>query len=118
CQDSAGTTGQIARPNASSTAETQAASGLSQPGTTSPLTVTGEDIPKRSVLVPIAIAGLALGVLGGGGFVMLRRASADKPATLASGVDMSLAASAAPVASTPAPQPTPVASAAAPAAAA
>jgi hypothetical protein len=68
--------------------------------------VTGEDIPKRSVLVPIAIAGLALGVLGGGGFVMLRRASADKPATLASGVDMAIAASANPAASTPAPAPT------------
>jgi serine/threonine-protein kinase len=117
-QDSAGTTGQIARAKESSTAQTQAASGLSQPQTTSPLTVTGEDIPKRSVLVPIAIAGLALGVLGGGGFVMLRKASADKPATLASGVDMSLAASAAPIASTPAPPTAPAASAAAPAAAA
>jgi serine/threonine protein kinase len=101
--DSAGTTGQIPRASQSSTAQTQAASGMSQPQTAAPLTVTGEDIPKRSMLIPIAIAGLALGVLGGGAFVFLRKASGDKPATLANGVDMALAASATASAATPEP---------------
>ena len=112
--DSAGTTGQIqgAAARASSTAQTQAASGVAQsnPQTTSPLTVTGEDIPKRSVLIPIAIAGLALGVLGGGAFVLLRKASAEKTTTLASGVDMAVVASAAPAASPSAPTAAPPAS--------
>ncbi len=98
--DSAGTAGQL--PRASSTAQTQAASGTSQPHTAAPLTVTGEDIPKRSMVVPIAIAGLALGVLGGGAFVFLRK-SADKPVTLANGVDMAIAASATASASPPEP---------------
>jgi eukaryotic-like serine/threonine-protein kinase len=92
--DSAGTTGQIApRADATSTARTQAAAGLSQPRTTSALTVSGEGIPRRSVLVPIAIAGVAIGLLAGAGFVVLRRHSAET--TLASGVDMAQIPSAA-----------------------
>jgi serine/threonine-protein kinase len=119
--DSAGTTGQIPRVNEPSTAQTQVAGGMSQPQTTSPLTVTGEDIPKRSMLIPIAVAGLALGLIGGGAVVLLRKGSAEKSTTLANGVDMALAASAAasasaapaaqPVQPAPAQPPAPVASA-------
>jgi serine/threonine-protein kinase len=109
-----GNTGQVpaAVPRASASAQTQqAASGMSQsnpsnPHTAAPLTVTGEDIPKRSMLIPIAVAGLALGVLGGGAFVVLKKASAEKPTTLASSVDMALAASVS-AAPPPAPAPTP-----------
>jgi serine/threonine-protein kinase len=118
--DSAGTAGQLSRANEPAAARTQAASGVAPPQTTSPLTVTGADIPKRSMLLPIAVAGLALGVIGGGAFVLLRKGSAEKPTTLASGVDMAPANSAAsaaapppaaPVESAPAPPQAPAASA-------
>jgi serine/threonine-protein kinase len=89
--DSAGTTGQIPRAH-SSTARTEASAGMEQ-STGSPMTVTGADIPKRSMLVPIAVAGVAVGLLAGGAFVALRKASAEKPATLAHGVDMTVASS-------------------------
>jgi serine/threonine-protein kinase len=103
--DSAGTAGQIPRVH-SSTARTEASAGTEQ--TASPLTVTGADIPKRSMLVPIAVAGVAVGLLGGGAFVALRKASAEKPAAVASGVDITVAspiaslASAAPAPALPA----------------
>ena len=109
--DSAGTTGQIPpRADATSTARTQAAAGLSPPRTTSALTVSGQDIPKRSVLVPIAIAGVVVGVLGGAAFVFWQRHSAETT-TLASGVDMVQIPSAASASSaTPPPAAAPVAS--------
>jgi serine/threonine protein kinase len=101
--DSAGT-GQIpARADGSSTARTQAAAGL-PPGTTSAVAVSGQDIPKRSVLLPVAIVGIALGALGGGAVMVFRKPAAS-PATLVTGVDLALSASAAAPASAVAPPP-------------
>jgi serine/threonine-protein kinase len=92
--DSAGT-GQIpAEARGSSTARTQAAAGQPASGTTSAIAVSGPAIPKRSVILPVALAGIALGALGGGAVIVLRK-PAEAPTALATGVDLAPSASAA-----------------------
>jgi serine/threonine-protein kinase len=87
-------TGQVARPSAATTGRTQAAAGVLPQDTTSALSVTGKDIPKRSMLVPIAVTGVAIGLLGGGAVMVLRKSAKQETTALASGVDMAIAASA------------------------
>ncbi len=100
-------TGQVARPPTTTTGRTQAAAGVVSQETASALSVTGKDIPKRSMLVPIAIAGIVVGLLGGGAFVILRRSPKQETTGLASGVDIAIAASAAVPASATAPMAAP-----------
>jgi serine/threonine-protein kinase len=88
-------TGQVPRPPSMTTGRTQAAAGVVPRETDGALSITGKDIPKRSVLVPIAIAGVAVGLLGGGAVVLLRKSAKQETTALASGVDMAVAASAA-----------------------
>ncbi len=84
--DSAGD-GQIPPRTATTGTGTQVASAADQ-RTTGPLTVSGDDIPKRSMLGPILLVTAVLAV-GAGAFVFLRKsdgsgspASADSPAVL------------------------------------
>jgi serine/threonine-protein kinase len=98
--DGAGTGYVRAPADGSSTARTQAAAGLPPRATTSAVMVTGQNIPKRSVIVPVAIAGLILGALGGVAIVALRK-PAPAPAALAIGVDVAPAASVAASGSAP-----------------
>jgi serine/threonine-protein kinase len=106
--DGAGTGEVPARADGSSTARTQAAAGLPPRATTSAVMVTGQSIPKRSVLVPVAIVGLVLGALGGAAIVVLRK-PAPTPSALAIGVDVAPSASAAASASAPLPTGAPTA---------
>lgn len=68
-RSSAGLSGQ----RAIGAAGERSSAGLSDQGTTAALSVTGDDIPKKSMAVPAVLAGLVALALGGvGAFVVLR----------------------------------------------